>query len=124
MGDLAPCPFCGGPGGLSSASPWRVTCQTCGASGPSHRTVSGAVRRWGTRAAVVADDERDAVLAFLLRSAQQKREHIPHQDTSSQRRVSQGQVRLLEALARDIQAGRHVPNRPEIPEGCDGGDDG
>ncbi len=81
------------------------------------------MRRWGTRVAVVADDERVAVLAFLERSVAQKLEHIPHQDTSSQRAVSRGQVRQLKALMRDIRAGKHVLNTPEIPESCDGGDD-
>jgi hypothetical protein len=81
------------------------------------------VRRWGTRVAVVADDERSAVLAFLERSAAQKLEHIPHQDTSSQRAVSRGQLRQLKALMRDIGAGKHVLNAPEIPDGCGGDDD-
>lgn len=124
MTDLAPCPFCGGPGVLStSGPPWRVTCTTCGATGPERRCLSHAERLWGARSAPVADDERAAVLAFLERSVTQKLEHIPHQDTSSQRAVSQGQVRQLKALMRDIRAGKHVLNAQGILEGCDGGDD-
>lgn len=105
----APCPFCAGPGVLSAGGPpWRVTCTTCGATGPERRCLSHAERLWGTRAAPVADDERGAMVAFLLASADRKEAHIPHQDTSSQRRISRGQVRLLRALARDFNAGAHL----------------
>ena len=72
------------------------------------RTLSHAVRLWGTRAVPVVNDERAAVIAFLMTSAARKEAHIQHQDTSSQRRISRGQVALLRALARDIGAGAHI----------------
>ena len=104
---LAPCPFCSNPAALAGP-PWRVTCTTCGATGPESRTVDHARRLWGTRAAPEVSGERAAVVAFLLASAEAKREHAARQDTRSQRRISAGQERLLRALARDIAAGLHL----------------
>lgn len=53
----------------------------------------------------MSDLER--VLAFLAVSVARLQERRPHQDSATQRRVTDGQIRLLQALMRDLRAGAH-----------------
>lgn len=114
MSTLAPCPFCGSPAALTDGSPWRVACTstTCRAIGPEARTVDHARRLWATRTSPEVSDERAAVIAFLLASVDRKEMHVARQDTSSQRTITHGQLRLLWALVRDIRAGAHLAPAP------------
>lgn len=114
MSTLAPCPFCGSPAALTDGPPWRVTCTSiaCRATGPEARTLDHARRMWATRASPEVSDERAAVIAFLLASVDRKETHVARQDTSSQRAITHGQLRLLWALVRDIRAGAHLAPAP------------
>ena len=55
-----------------------------------------------------AADERAAVLAYLVVSAERAERRAATADTGTQRRIASGQARLLRALIRDLAAGAHL----------------
>jgi len=56
---LEPCPFCGSREidipefamGVAPAKYWVISCPSCGAEGPSGRTLAEAVEKWNRRKA-------------------------------------------------------------------------
>lgn len=59
--EFNPCPFCGEDMMLlpnKSGQMWNVTCNWCGAVGPNHTNIMGAVEEWNTR---LTKEERDAL---------------------------------------------------------------
>lgn len=53
---IKPCPFCGGEGepdqleSLNDQVTYFIRCVCCACEGPWHKTASGAVKLWNTRA--------------------------------------------------------------------------
>lgn len=73
------CPFCEGVGAPieHKANDWSVICLGCGAEGPRHCDMSGAINRWITRG--TASRTQQAAAAVL--SAQEAKGIVSHGQT-------------------------------------------